>query len=249
MIAFGFLLGMGWKKLFIDNDEFLISGISLETFEGEETEFLTYKRLVEETQLDKEATIFSLDTTDLRDRLLDFPEITEARVGRRLPGKLIIEVTERQPVAWLACRALGIVERDRELGLLVDQNNIPFRCASDSLWKFSEKLPVVMVPSAGAGEIVIGEPVSHVGLGHAFELVALAGDILEERDSPAWVIVEDEITLKMKTMSGILATFSYYELERQLESLSRSSAHAEMNGRSIARINLIPKRYVPVHYQ
>ena len=77
MVGVGFGLSFGWQKLFVENDEFLIGDISLTTMDGEDTRFLTHKRLEDETGLNPAMTIFSVDTDQVRDSLLALPEITE----------------------------------------------------------------------------------------------------------------------------------------------------------------------------
>lgn len=249
MVCVGFGLSYGWQKLFVENDEFLVQEVTLKTMEGEDTSFLNHERLVAQTGLDPAATIFSVDTDGLKESLLNLPEITAAKVSRRLPGILKIEVTERRPVAWVACRSLGIKERDRALGLLVDEDGIVFPCASEALWIYADKLPVVMVHTAEKDEIMVGEKISHKGLGYALDLVNLAAEKLQGVERPAWVVVKDEIILEMKTLGGVIATLSYYDQERQLNQLSRLISHAREQGEVFTKTNLIPRRFVPVQYR
>ena len=249
MVGVGAGLNLGWQKLFVENAEFTISEISLKTFDGKEPRFLTHARFLEKTELETDATIFSLDTEELAAILEGLPELTEVKVSRRLPGTLKVEVRERQPVAWLACRALGIRERDRHLGLLVDSTGIPFRCASETLWKYAEKLPVILATDASEGDIVEGEVIKHRGLTYSLELVQIASAKLVGIEKPAWVMVKDEITLEMKTLGGIEATLSYYGLERQLSDFSKLVSHAQARGKELEKVNLIPERFIPVHYR
>lgn len=249
MVCVGFGLSYGWQKLFVENEEFLVQHVTLKTMDGDDPNFLNHERLVAHTGLDPAATIFSIDTDQLKESLLELPEITQAKVSRRLPGVLKVEVAERLPVAWLACRSLGIRERDRELGLLVDAKGIVFPCASEALWLYSDKLPVVMARSAEREEIVVGEAITHKGLKHALQLVNLSAEKLAGLERIAWVVVKDEIMLEMKTLGGVVATLSYYEQERQLTNLSRLLSHAHEQGERITEVNLIPRRFVPVHYR
>lgn len=249
MVALGFVLGLGWQKIFVENEEFVIDYVPIEREDGGETRFLTQSRLVAETGLDLDKTIFAVDTRELEAAIEALPEIKSARVRRRLPGTLKITVREREPLAWVACRSLQIRERNRESGLLVDRDGVPFRCDSEKLWAFGEQLPVVMVPKAEPGTIVEGKPLKHHGLQCALNLVKLAETMLEVSDRPAWVVVEDEILLEMRTRSGTRATLSYYDQERQIENLIKVLTHAEVQRKELRQVNLIPKRLVPVHYQ
>lgn len=249
MIGVGAALNLGWEKLFVENEEFTINDLPLKTFDGNDPRFLTHGRMLEKTGLDPRATIFAVDTDELAASLAELPELTAAKVSRRLPGTLKIEIEERQPVAWVACRSLGIRERDRDLGLLLDENGVPFRCASDLLWEFASGLPVLLTAEAEAGQIVEGEPVSHPGIKYALDLIKLSTDKLVGIERPAWVVVKDEITLEMQTMGGVRATLSYYDLERQLSDFSKLVSHAQARGKELGEVNLIPRRFVPVQYR
>ena len=249
MVGVGIALGYGWQKLFVENEEFVISKVEIFTGGGDEVRFLTHGRLLEKTGLDLEKTIFAVDTDALCAAIQALPEIKGAEVSRRLPGILKVEVEERRPVAWVACRSLGIKERDRDAGLLVDDEGVAFRCDSKKLWEYAEQLPVVMVPKADEGAIREGEVLDHGGLGYALDLVMLANETLELTERPVWVVVKDEILLEMKTRTGVLATLSYYDQERQLENLIKLTSHARRQGKDLAQVNLIPRRFLPIHYR
>ena len=55
--------------------------------------------------------------------------------------------------------------------------------------------------------------------------------------------------LEMKTLNGILATFSYYDQERKINNLVKLVSHADLQGKFLAKVNLIPRRFVPIHYR
>ena len=250
VMALGFAGRLGWEELFVKNtEEFGIKEVPLTNFDGESPRFLTHSRIVETTGLDLDASIFALDTDELEETLRNLPETTEARVTRRLPGTLKIEVSERTPVAWLDCSPLGIVQRDRAAGLLIDDQGVPFKCASQTLWDHAERLPVIRVLKAEDHEIMEGREIKHQGLEFALDLVMLASSRMEGMERPAWVIVRDEITLEMMTLGRTLATLSYYEQEHQLKKLEKLVSHARKKGRELATVNLIPNRFVPVHYR
>ncbi|MDF1712535.1 MAG: FtsQ-type POTRA domain-containing protein [Akkermansiaceae bacterium] len=249
MVGVGIGLSYGWQKLFVENAEFEINNVKIFTQEGGNARFLTRHRFKSKTGIELSKTIFAIDTDELQASIEALPEIKSAKVSRRLPGVLKIEVEERRPIAWVACRSLKIKERDRESGLLVDEDGIAFRCDSGELWEVGEKLPVVMVQSAERGQIDEGHSIEHEGLNFALELVKRANEKFEGIERPAWVVVKDEIMLEMKTLNGILATFSYYDQERQINNLEKLVSHAELQGKSLAKVNLIPRRFVPIHYR
>ena len=95
------------------------------------------------------------------------------------------------------------MERDRAAGLLVDEAGVPFKCASQTLWDFAERLPVIRVLQAEDHEIMEGQEIKHEGLqvrlGSGEPGIRFAWRVFER---PAWVMVKDEITLEMMTLGG-----------------------------------------------
>jgi cell division protein FtsQ len=63
-------------------------------------------------QLQIGSNIFEISSEEARDHLLDHPWIEDARVARRLPGRIRIEVVERVPVALVALDQLYLVSDD-----------------------------------------------------------------------------------------------------------------------------------------
>ena len=108
---------------------------------------------------------------------------------------------------------------------------------------------MVLVESAQRRQIEEGRLIEHEGLKYALELVKRANEKFQGSDRPARVVVKDEIMLEMKTLNGILATFSYYDQERQINNLVKLVSHADLQGKFLAKVNLIPRRFVPIHYR
>lgn len=253
LVGMAVLLGLGvsfgWQKLFVENEEFQLKYIELRNEGGNDPRFLTHSRVEERAGIHPKQKLFALDLAALQEKIVALPEIELAEVTRRLPGTLRIKVKERTPVAWVACRSLGILERDVSEGMLVDEKGYLFRCDSDQLWEFSQNLPTIMVAEAGEEEVTDGEFLKHEGLQAALQLVLLSEKKMSGNERPAWVIVKDEIMLEMKTLGGVLATLSYFDQERQLMRLTQLHQHALTQGRILSKVNLIPQRYLPVEYQ
>lgn len=248
VVAIGVVGRIGYQKFFIDNQDFALKEMSFETENGGEPRFLTRARVIEATAIEESGSIFAFDVDEIEAQLLALPEISSASVNRRLPGTLKIKVTERIPVAWLACPARGIEERNIGNGLLVDESGIAFPCATASLASYAANLPVVFAGELPEGAIVESQKINHEGLKYALEFAIKADISLSGSDLPDWVMVKDEITLEMRTVGGTRCTVSYFEQDSQIERLKNLSRHARDSGRQLATINLIPKRFVPVTY-
>ncbi|MFN5601333.1 MAG: cell division protein FtsQ/DivIB, partial [Acidimicrobiaceae bacterium] len=61
----------------------------------------TSKETVEKvTESIKGSSIFTVDTAQAREQLLDDPWVAEVRITTDFPGKALVEVAERVPVVW-----------------------------------------------------------------------------------------------------------------------------------------------------
>ncbi|UCB52813.1 MAG: FtsQ-type POTRA domain-containing protein, partial [Candidatus Zixiibacteriota bacterium] len=92
--------------------------------------------------------IFRLDLHDLGDRLREDIRLKEVRVGRRLPGCVLVEVEEKTPLLWV--NLLGPISDPENLGfygLSIDQEIIPL-----SRNDLTEDLPIVSGIEINKGE-------------------------------------------------------------------------------------------------
>ncbi|HCJ11188.1 MAG TPA: hypothetical protein DHW14_08530 [Clostridiales bacterium] len=65
---------------------------------------LTSEEIVALCDVTPGTNIFKVPTADIRERLLALPRVSEATVSRRLPGRLVVEVVEREGVLLLPCQ-------------------------------------------------------------------------------------------------------------------------------------------------
>ena len=248
LIALGVVARIGYQKVFIENEDFALREMPIVTSGGNEPTFVSRERVLQATGIDPNASIFAFDIDEVEEVLVGLPEVSFAEVSRRLPGTLKVEITERFPVAWLACPALGIEERNPQTGLLVDSEGFAFPCDTQVLADYAVNLPVVFAEHLPQSAIVSGQKINHEGLSYALEMAQNADALLSGEDVPDWVMVRDELTLEMQTVGGTRCILSYFDQHDQLTRLAKLSGHAQSSGRRLATINLIPKRYVPVTY-
>jgi cell division protein FtsQ len=88
-------------------DAFLIQEIIIEG--NDQVEDIEIRRAA---QLQIGSNIFEISSEEARNRLLRHPWIDEAKVVRKLPGRIRIEVVERTPVALVALDQLYLVSRE-----------------------------------------------------------------------------------------------------------------------------------------
>lgn len=247
VVMVALLVGAGWgakvglRKVFIENEEFRLEAIELES-NGE----IGVEDFVRVTGVDPAGSVFSVTLSSVRKKLEEYPGILDVDVSRRLPGTLRVEVTERLPVAWLDCKAGGIVARDTERGLLLDEGGYLFPC--EPWWaEAAAGLPVVMVKEAEVGDFEVGKRIRHREAERALHLVRLSRRMLEDQDwGLAGVAVRNDFALTAVMSTGTIVTFGMYEHKRQLGDLIALDHHARQAARPMERINLIPERNIPV---
>jgi len=246
LLGFGVTMGVrAVKKHFVNNEEFVLRDIDLQT-----NGFLTHGRVVEIGEIDVNGTIFAVDIDELEKRLLDQPGVTSAKVERKLPGTLKVEVTERVPVAWVACRKLGLAGRNPHSGMLVDADGVVFTCEG-RLWDVARNLPVIEIEEGAREQFIVGREMAHDDAERALSLVCkIQGELGEASD---WrvkrVRVKNFYTLEVTCSDDVNAVFGMYEHERQLGDFLDARRHAVSTGRELAWINLLPKHNIPGRFK
>lgn len=80
----------------------------------EGTRYLTSDEVVAASEIPPDASVWD-DTEPLIERLRANPLVEDARIRRRLPGKLVLEIKEREPVGLLPAPTLTPVDREGRL--------------------------------------------------------------------------------------------------------------------------------------
>ena len=63
-----------------------------------------------------------VDVADVRQRLLQFGWVKDARVSRRLPDTLVVDIVERKPAAlWQDSQRLALIDSD---GVVIDRVSV-----------------------------------------------------------------------------------------------------------------------------
>jgi hypothetical protein len=239
--------GLGWavhqgiQRAFYDNPDFRLQAVDLNP--NQAIDELDFVRI---SGIDLRANLFRLDLKAITASLTRLPEIAEARVERRLPGTLMVRVTARTPLAWVACPQAGIPATRKVGAMLVDFHNIAYPCRARQL-ETASKLPIIVLPARDNEAIVAGRKILQPELQRCVRLLTSTSE--GEPESRDWI---DSIkqanawSFDLTTVGGTVATFGLGDHARQVSNLRAALRHAENKGYSIATINLIPKENVPV---
>jgi hypothetical protein len=191
-------------------------------------------------------SLFEIDVKNAVEKLNALPAITEARIERHLPGKLMVRVVPRTPKAWISCPDQGLGEVRRAGGMLVDGQGVAYPCPDLQL-ETAAALPVIELPASAENPVTVGKKIRNPSLEYCVLLLDSAR--AADPDAVQWIdsIKQlNEWSLELVTRQGTSAIFSLGDHARQIESLRAALDHAGEKGYDIATINLIPKYNIPI---
>ncbi|MFT5883446.1 MAG: hypothetical protein ACI9FG_001961 [Crocinitomicaceae bacterium] len=228
---------------FLTSPEFTLRHLELET-----NGFLNESEVAKIAEIDPSGTIFSFKIDQAEARLIARPEVVAAAIERRLPDTVKITLTERVPVAWIACPKLGMAGRNPLSGILMDADGVIFTCQG-SLWDVARNLPVIDISTAEAHEFPIGEKMTNKDAARALSLISLIDGVVKGEWTVKRVAAANFYKLIMTSNDNVEATFGMYEHERQLNDLIAARNHAKETGRELEWINLLPKHNIPGNFK
>jgi hypothetical protein len=205
---------------------------------------LTHDDILLHAGLSESDHVYDVDLEQARENLEALPVVRQASVERELPGRLVIRVEERLPVAWLACespRIDALTTNANVGGCLLDTEGHIFRCTE--LRKELMNLPILHVrrlPNTQPGVQVTAEPVQ-AGLAlldRVRQHFGPRGMDVREIDSP------NDWSLVVKFTDDTAVTFGYDDVEGQIDQLSRIFEVAVEKNLRLATVNLLARKNV-----
>ena len=168
-------------------------------------------------------------------------------VERRLPGTLLMTVTERIPVVWLQSNIDGFPGREKG-GVLVDEDGVTFPCEG-ALWETSRDLPLVVVLDPQPDAFQHGQKMKHIEVMRALHLIQTfaAGDV-RANWMPQKVTIINNYSMQVTCNDGSRAIFGMYDHDRQLGDFITVHERAFSTRRSVEHVNLIPEKNIPVKF-
>ena len=173
-----------------------------------------------------------VDLEETRERLIRFGWIKEARVSRRLPDTLVVDITERQPAAiWQHNRALNLIDSEGVVLEPVQLDAMP-------------DLPLVIGPAANRHVPALDRLLNESA--HVRPLIAGATWIGGRR----WDLrfqTGEVLSLPEGEDAARRAIATFARMDRQTQLLGRGFVRFDMRipGRFIVRISREPGTSVP----
>jgi POTRA domain, FtsQ-type len=231
---------LGIRRGLVENKEFRLQSIKLTPNPA-----IDVRDLVRIAGIDVNGSLFQCNAADIESRLKALPELSSAVVRREFPGTLIVEVTAREPHAWIASAAHGIAARDPESGLLVDRAGFAFHCPAN-LFSTASDLPVLRLGEGGTAPAA-GKKVEHPEFNRLMSLYQVA--CTELPDAAHWIESlrqSRKWSLEILTREGTTAQFGLGDHPRQMADFKAALDHARARNQQISSIELIPERNLPV---
>jgi len=175
--------------------------------------------------------LLRIATGEVRERLLGVPRVAEATVRRQLPGRLVIQVVEREGVVLLPCQ-----ERFVEL----DENGLPL-----DFHRFVGALGLPIVTGVTVEGVTLGQTVKAEGL----EAVLACGAALGAAGRPAFseIHVNEKGELVLYTVDGIPVYLGQAaDLDAKVAALLGILEDLELSGIGATYIDVRSPRYPAV---
>lgn len=144
--------------------------------------YLTPAEVLAASGLKDDDNLFTLDAAGVRERLLAHPRIRTARVERRLPGEVVITISERPAAAVLVI------------------NGEFYKVAADGiilgpLAAGYEDLPVLVGPAYTARGAIAGKRFGRAEVGEALAVLTAIGNV-----DPVWLAAMDYVDINARTL-------------------------------------------------
>ncbi|MGK0188296.1 MAG: hypothetical protein ACI9R3_004088 [Verrucomicrobiales bacterium] len=227
------------NKYIFDNPELKVTRLEVRS-DG----ILSTQQIIKVAQVGKGLGILSLNLGEIRERLVQHPQIREVRIEREFPGTLRIAVEERFAIAWLRSE-FPQVNPMSSGGILLDEDGVPFVC--ESLMREYTGLPVVGV--SRLQELEPGKRLKNRQVLAALELLHTSRQALYDLNLEILAIHSpNPYSIVAEYNKGANVTFDLSDLSRQVANLRAATLYSQSINKSIASINLLMKRNIPVIY-
>jgi len=227
------------NALFFENPDYSLRSVELNT-DG------TLQRDVVLTDLGLRfgTNIFSLNLARLEQALRQVPQVEDCTVRRILPGKLVLSVHERQPVAWIAPEPESGAAFNYDAAFLLDKSGVVLRARHGDTQYTG--LPLIL--GVNTKNYSPGQRIDTDEIKAALELISLNSESLQERFQIESVDVSREYYLTVTDRQRATVLFGLDQLAAQLRRLQLLLNYCDDNKRQLQTVNLMLQRNVPVTF-
>ena len=222
------------NRMFLKNPEYNLAAVEI-TDEGAA---LSREVILSTAGLKVGQNIFTVSLAKAREALAGLPQVDHVDLQRSLPNKIIVEIVERRPVAWLA-EARTTDPSTSEKSFLIDSKGVLFKPKR----QLHEYLGLPAIYGAPVENYLPGDTVNTPEVCAALDLVQKNSDTNRFRlqsidlSKGYCLIATDARRAKL--------TFGLDDIGRQLERLGAVLDCAGAQGKEIRSVNLMVERNIP----
>lgn len=239
-VALGFGLWWGgregWRNFVWENPFFLVDPPTVTT-DGS----LTREQILSAADIVEGRNILTVELGKACAALESLPQVDRAEVSRTFPRSVAINVTERQPVAWVTAKK-GDNPLTSARSFLIDSRGIILRKRTREFE--AGRLPIIS--GVETGDLIPGQRANRSVIIAALELLSLNAD--NTRFQIRAIDLAKLCRLVVNDQRRGEITFGVQDIEEQLGRLNRILDFIEPSQREIRTVNLVPEQNVPVTF-
>lgn len=237
----GFAFG---AKRILNTLFFANADYSLKTIEITTDGNLNRETILHAADISEGRNLFSIDLPKVREKLDALPQVEECRIQRILPGKIVISIQERRPVAWVVPPDRNTGSFNFEDAYLVDKRGILLKPKSLA----PEYLGLPLIIGVATSNCQAGQPLEQDEVKSALDLIRASSEILQARFQIQSIDVSKQYCLQVTDKQRASVTFGIDEIEWQLHRLETVLNYCDKNNRELQTVNLMAQRNVPVTF-
>lgn len=226
----------GFRKYIWENEIFFLTDTHVRT-DGT----LTREQILTAAGITPEMNFFQLNLGRVRAAIEQLPQVEHVELDRGLPNKLSIDISERQPIAWLTDKPeIDPTATDR--ALLIDARGY----VMTSRKRRQDFIHLPFISGVVLEDFAPGQKANTLEIQAALELIRL------NADSTRWQIQSVDVgkgyCLVVTDRGHAHVTFGLDEIDRQLTRFYRLLDYLEPSHREIQTVNLLVERNTPVTF-
>jgi len=232
----------GLRRFVWENPEYLLKTIEVKNEGGS----LQREEIIGMTGLKEGVNIFTVNISKVRETLVQVPQIETAEVERVMPDKIIILISERQPIAWVAEKRDEDPTAVQAGSFLMDARGVLFKSKQQRPEYFH--LPVIFgVQTSG---LEAGQVLQLPEIRAALDLIRLncSDSAMQTRFQATGIDVSNGYCLVVTDRNHAQITFALDHIDVQLDTLLRLLDNIEQSKRELQTVNLMVQRNIPVTF-
>ncbi|WP_395747959.1 cell division protein FtsQ/DivIB [Prosthecobacter sp.] len=243
LIAAMIVMGIGWvtwHEALEKNSQFMLKSVEVNT-----SGTLTRQQIVAATGLTEATNLLTMNLRELRAKIERLPQVKSAAIQRDYHGKLVLDVVQRIPVAWIECPKQKLLGPLSGKGCLMDAEGALVPC--NVITKEYLAMPRILFPALSSTDP--GKPSSELQVHAALRLMKQLQSRMQE-EQPALEVIEipNSWSLVAHFTGDTKVTFGVDDLDPQLARFDRVMHEALARKWRIATLNLIASTNTPATF-